>query len=216
MLTSMNTVFDSANDPSTVDKALKASVTVTANSDQMPLNNQEKGADIIEKVGAKVKDMNSTDDETVTNLATSLLNVGGNVLQAASKTVSKDKENNPDAVIENLESDMKATENEETDTKVLYAPTQFYDACDECETLPEDRWEEFRHKLEEEKKTIIEGRERASNIAKRSSDGLFTVGDALVNRSSINETKTIESKTMTMTFTKASPDGISRIFSMAH
>ncbi|CAF4596872.1 unnamed protein product, partial [Rotaria magnacalcarata] len=42
--------------------------------------------------------MNSTDDETVTNLATSLLNVGGNVLQAASKTVSKDKENNPDAV----------------------------------------------------------------------------------------------------------------------
>ncbi|CAF4953673.1 unnamed protein product, partial [Rotaria magnacalcarata] len=75
MLTSMNTVFDSANDPSTVDKALKASVTVTANSDQMPLNNQEKGADIIEKVGAKVKDMNSTDDETVTNLATCLYSI---------------------------------------------------------------------------------------------------------------------------------------------
>ncbi|CAF4402568.1 unnamed protein product [Rotaria socialis] len=211
MLTSMNTVFNSVDDPNTVDKALKASATVTANSDQMPLNNQEKGADIIEKVGTKVKDMNSTDDETVTNLATSLLNVGGNVLQAASRTVSKDKENNPDAVIENLESDMKVTENEETDTKVLYAPTQFYDACDECETLPEDRWEEFRHKLAEEKKTIIEGRERASNIAKRSSDGLFTVGDTLVNRSSINETKTIESKTMTMTFTKASPDGKSSL-----
>jgi hypothetical protein len=55
---------------------------------------------------------------------------------------------------------MKATEDEETDTKVLYAPTKFYDACDECDTLPEDRWEEFRHKLDEEKKTIIEGRER--------------------------------------------------------
>jgi hypothetical protein len=59
---------------------------------------------------------------------------------------------------------MKAAENEETNTKVLYAPTQFYDACDECETLPEDRWEEFRHKLDEEKKTVIEGRERVGFV----------------------------------------------------
>jgi hypothetical protein len=51
---------------------------------------------------------------------------------------------------------MKSTENEETDTKVLYAPTQFYDACDECDTLPEERWEEFRQKLDEEKKTIMD------------------------------------------------------------
>jgi len=55
---------------------------------------------------------------------------------------------------------MKESENEETDTKVLYAPAQFYDSCDDCDTLPEDRWEEFRSKLEEEKKKIIEGRER--------------------------------------------------------
>jgi hypothetical protein len=55
---------------------------------------------------------------------------------------------------------MKANDEEEIETKVLYAPTQFYDACDECDTLPEDRWEEFRHKLDEEKKTITEGRER--------------------------------------------------------
>ncbi|CAF4701930.1 unnamed protein product [Rotaria sp. Silwood1] len=211
MLSSMNTVLDVANDPNTVDKALKASATVTANSDQMPLNNQEKGADIIEKVGTKVKDMESADDDIVTNLATSLMGVGSNVLHAASKTVSKDKENDPNIVIEKLESDIKVTENEETDTKILYAPTQFYDTCDECETLPEERWEEFRHKLEEEKKTIVEGRERASNIAKRSSGGLFTVGDVLANRSSINETKTIESKTMTMTFTKANPDGKSSL-----
>lgn len=40
MLTSMDTVFETANDPQMVDKALKASATVTANSDQMPLNNQ--------------------------------------------------------------------------------------------------------------------------------------------------------------------------------
>ncbi len=36
----MDTVLDSSNDPNMVDKALKASATVTANSDQMPLNNQ--------------------------------------------------------------------------------------------------------------------------------------------------------------------------------
>lgn len=40
MLTSMDTVLDTANDLSIVDKALKASATVTANSDQMPLDNQ--------------------------------------------------------------------------------------------------------------------------------------------------------------------------------
>jgi hypothetical protein len=36
----MDTVLGSADDPGMVDKALKASTTVTANSDQMPLNNQ--------------------------------------------------------------------------------------------------------------------------------------------------------------------------------
>lgn len=40
MLTSMDTVLESASDPNMVDKALKASATVTANSDQMPLDNQ--------------------------------------------------------------------------------------------------------------------------------------------------------------------------------
>ena len=63
---------------------------------------------------------------------------------------------------------MKATEEEEMDTKVLYAPTQFYDACDECDTLPEDRWEEYRHKLDEDKKHIIEGRTRVSCFVRSS------------------------------------------------
>ena len=40
MLSSMDTVLESSNDPGMVDKALKASASVTANSDQMPLDNQ--------------------------------------------------------------------------------------------------------------------------------------------------------------------------------
>ncbi len=40
MLSSMDTVLDSATDPNMVNKAIKASATVTANSNQMPLNNQ--------------------------------------------------------------------------------------------------------------------------------------------------------------------------------
>jgi hypothetical protein len=69
-------------------------------------------------VGAKVKDMESIDDNTVTDLATcssfilsqlfsccfssssALMDVGSNVMIAATKTVSKDKENNPGAIIE--------------------------------------------------------------------------------------------------------------------
>lgn len=121
---------------------------------------------------------------------------------------------------------MKATENEELeDTKVVYAPTQFYDACDDCDTLPEERWEEYREKLVEETKKVVEGRERvmidkicswcsssrflfqASGIAKRSSSGLFVMGDVLANRSETDEPKSIESKAMAMTFSKAPPDG---------
>ncbi len=46
MLSSMDTVLDSSNDPNMVDKALKASATVTANSDQMPLDNQVRSISI--------------------------------------------------------------------------------------------------------------------------------------------------------------------------
>jgi hypothetical protein len=67
-------------------------------------------------VGNKVKNMESEDDNTVTGLATclylllfvmferiiflALMDVGGNVLQAASQTVSKDKTNDPGAIVE--------------------------------------------------------------------------------------------------------------------
>jgi hypothetical protein len=40
MLSSMGTVLEGSNDPGMVDKAIRASATVTANSNQMPLNNQ--------------------------------------------------------------------------------------------------------------------------------------------------------------------------------
>jgi len=46
MLSSMDTVLESANDPNMVNKALKASATVTANSDQMPLDNQVRSISI--------------------------------------------------------------------------------------------------------------------------------------------------------------------------
>lgn len=54
---------------------------------------------------------------------------------------------------------------------------------------------------------------QASTIAKRSSSGLFNAGGVLADRLPSNETKTIESKTMAMTFTKASPDGRINSFS---
>lgn len=40
MLSSVDTVLDSSVNPDMIDKALKASVTVTSNSEQMPLDNQ--------------------------------------------------------------------------------------------------------------------------------------------------------------------------------
>jgi hypothetical protein len=55
---------------------------------------------------------------------------------------------------------VKSTENEETETKALFAPAQFYDACDECDSLPEERWEVFRQKLDDQKSKIEAERER--------------------------------------------------------
>lgn len=40
MLQSMGTVLDGAEDVNMVDKAVQATASVTANADQMPLNNQ--------------------------------------------------------------------------------------------------------------------------------------------------------------------------------
>jgi len=135
MLSSMDTVLDSSNDPNMVDKALKASATVTANSDQMPLNNQvrsffnscsfivmmncrKKERILLKKLEQKLKIWNQQMIILLlilrhvcifllfffsfkrNCLLLALMNVGGNVLQAASKTVSKDKENDPGAIIE--------------------------------------------------------------------------------------------------------------------
>ncbi|CAF1575450.1 unnamed protein product, partial [Didymodactylos carnosus] len=160
MLASMDVLLDVVSDPGIVAKAIKASTQVTANSDQMPLDNQERGAGLIEKVGNKVRDMESADEGTVTDLATSLMDTGSNVLQAASKTVQKDIEKDPDAVKEELESNMKESEAEDNEQKVLFAPTEFYNSCDDCEDLPEERWEKYRVQLDESKHHIIEGRQR--------------------------------------------------------
>ncbi|CAF0819785.1 unnamed protein product, partial [Didymodactylos carnosus] len=216
MLSSMDVVLDVISDPISVIKAVKASTTVTANSDQMPLNNQEKGAGLIEKVGNKVRDMELVDDNTITVLATSLMDTGGNVLYATSKTVQKNIEKDPETVKEELESTIEASKSEDNDQKVLFAPTEFYSTCDECETLPEERWEMYRTQLDEQNHQIIDDRQRASHLAKRSSSGLFIVGDVLANRTSDNDSKSIEGKSMSMAFTKQSPDGLNVITTPMH
>ena len=48
---------------------------------------------------------------------------------------------------------------------------------------------------------------QASTVAKRSSGGLFAIADVMANRSVTNETKTIQTKTMAMTFARAALDG---------
>jgi hypothetical protein len=59
---------------------------------------------------------------------------------------------------------MKQSEQEDTDTRVIYAPTNFYDACDDCDTLPEERWEEYRQRLLDENENIVQGRERVRRL----------------------------------------------------
>lgn len=107
-----------------------------------------------------------------------LMGVGGNVVKAASKAVLKDANSDPEAIVQvtlhlivsecsrtlgsvqDLESDLKETQSEETDDKAMFAPSQFYDACDDCDTLPEERWEIYREKMIDQKRTVVEGREK--------------------------------------------------------
>ena len=53
---------------------------------------------------------------------------------------------------------MKKTKDEESDQRIRFAPTEFYDNCDDCGTLPEERWEDYRKELQEGNQHILQDR----------------------------------------------------------
>ena len=58
--------------------------------------------------------------------------------------------------------DVKETISEENDNRVRFAPKEFYDSCDDCDVLPEERWEAQRGNLQEENRLILENRQQVA------------------------------------------------------
>lgn len=53
---------------------------------------------------------------------------------------------------------MKKSQTDEADTRVQFAPAEFYN-CDDCEVLPEERWEAYKTQLEDGSEHIIQDRQ---------------------------------------------------------
>ena len=93
VLGTMDKIVDGVDDIHSVEAAASATSSVTSNPDQMPTGNQDRGSLVLEKMGEKAKNFSSMDPADVTKLAGSVLNAGGNVYQAASKTVPVNEKN---------------------------------------------------------------------------------------------------------------------------
>ena len=87
VLGTMDKIVDGVDDINSVAAAAGATASVSSNSDQMPADNQDKGSIVLEKMGEKAKSFSSMDPSDVNKLAGNVLDAGGNLIGAASKTV---------------------------------------------------------------------------------------------------------------------------------
>lgn len=53
---------------------------------------------------------------------------------------------------------MKQTNDEDSDQRIQFAPTEFYHNCDQCDTLPEERWQIYRNELQQGSQHILQDR----------------------------------------------------------
>ena len=93
VLGTMDKIVDGVDDIESVSVAAGATANVAANPDQMPLKNQAKGSFLLEKMGEKAKSFGSMDPNDVSKLAENVLDAGGNLFGAASKSVPVNEKN---------------------------------------------------------------------------------------------------------------------------
>ena len=54
--------------------------------------------------------------------------------------------------------EVKKSQTDEADSRVQFAPAEFYN-CDDCEILPEERWEVYKKQLEDGSEHILQDRQ---------------------------------------------------------
>ena len=73
---------------------------------------------------------------------------------------------------------MQQTTLVENTNRIRFAPTEFYDNCDQCESLPEERWDSYRQNLQVENQLIREDRQQVCLfIGLKISDNRFVFRD---------------------------------------
>lgn len=86
MLGTVGTIIGIVTDPDALIKAANATVGVTSNTDQMPIDNQRSGSMLMETLGNRVKEMAEANPEAVMDLTSVMLDSGANLFGAAFQT----------------------------------------------------------------------------------------------------------------------------------
>ena len=102
VLGTMDKIVDGVDDIESVSAAAGATASVASNPDQMPADNQDKGSFVLEKMGEKAKSFGSMNPADVSKLAGNVLDAGGNLFGAASKTVPVNEKNRTMDLVMNI------------------------------------------------------------------------------------------------------------------
>lgn len=194
MLGTVGNIVDRVDDGDSILTAAQTVGSVSSNSDQMPIENQDSGSFAIEKMGDKAKNLGDQGPEMANEIASSILGATGNTFDAAIKTVPMAQENFTDPGL---------LEPEEEKPPVILpakitAPLEFYE-CDDCDDFPDEVYEEILVQEEIQFEKEEETRKHTAEIAKRTFNGVSGAGLALASSSSNGSNMTrIQQKNMAL------------------
>ena len=194
MLGTVDKIVNAVDDPDSFLTAADMTGSVTSNPNQMPAGNQESGANVMSSMGDKLLSVGPEGAAMIGNVADSMLGTVGNVFGAA---VSGTPTVEMDLSAINLLEPENETEPEPLPAKIA-APLEFY-AVD-TEDFPEDKFEAQLDEEWEQEEVNIAVREKSSEIAKTSFNGISNAGGAMANNS--NGTSVVQKKGMAIVAAK--------------
>jgi hypothetical protein len=200
MLGTVDKIVNAVDDPDSFLTAADMTASVTSNGDQMPAANQESGSNVMASMGSKLLSVGPEGAHMIGGVAESMLGTVGNVFGAAcdgTPTVELDLSN-----INLLESENDTLPEPEPLPAKIAAPLEFYEV--DSEDFPEDKYDTVLDEEFEQEEKNIAVREKTSEIAKKSFDGISNAGGAMANNSDPNGngTSKVEKKGMAIVASK--------------
>ena len=178
MLGTVGNIVDRVDDGDSILTAAQTVGSVSSNSDQMPIENQDTGSLAIEKMGEKAKNLGDQGPEMANEIASSILGATGNTFDAAIKTVPVAQNNVTDPALLEPEIEIPPV----ILPAKITAPLEFYE-CDDCDDFPDEVYEEILIQEEKQFQQDEETRKHTAEIAKRTFNGVSGAGLALASSS---------------------------------